>query len=333
MKPVIGITMGDFNGIGPEIVLKAVKLPSIKKICVPILIGSTDVFEYYAKILKLKITLREIDKIPRLNDNTFPILPVRKFRNPKIEPGKISFEAGRLAIESVIVGSLLCMNKELDGMVTAPLSKTAIDLNGVPFIGQTEMLATITKSNNYAMMLIYQNLRIALATIHIPIKKVPEELSTNLIINKVKVLAKSLKIDFNIKHPNIAILGLNPHSGENGKIGDEEIKTILPALQFLKRNKINVSGPFPADGFFGSGLYKNFDGILAMYHDQGLIPLKLLGFEKGVNFTTGLPIVRTSPDHGTAFEISGKCVANPSSMIEAIKVAVNIIKNRRKQND
>lgn len=333
MKPVIGITMGDFNGIGPEIVLKAVKLPSIKKICVPILIGSTDVFEYYAKILKLKITLREIDKIPRLNDNTFPILPVRKFRNPKIEPGKISFEAGRLAIESVIVGSLLCMNKELDGMVTAPLSKTAIDLNGVPFIGQTEMLATITKSNNYAMMLIYQNLRIALATIHIPIKKVPEELSTNLIINKVKVLAKSLKIDFNIKHPNIAILGLNPHSGENGKIGDEEIKTILPALQFLKRNKINVSGPFPADGFFGSGLYKNFDGILAMYHDQGLIPLKLLGFEKGVNCTTGLPIVRTSPDHGTAFEISGKCVANPSSMIEAIKVAVNIIKNRRKQND
>lgn len=328
MKPVIGITMGDFNGIGPEIALKAIKSPSIRKICVPVLIGSTNVFEHYAKLLKLKITLREIDKIPRSNDDTLPILPVRKFTNPIIEHGKISYEAGRLAAESVIVAGVLCMNKELDGMVTAPLSKASIDFNGIPFIGQTEMLASITKSKSYAMVLVYKDLRVALATIHIPIKKVSEELSTRLIIDKLKVLAKTLKTDFAIKKPNIAILGLNPHSGEDGKIGKEEIETIIPAINYV-RKKINVFGPFPADGFFGSGLYKKFDAILAMYHDQGLIPLKLLGFEKGVNFTAGLPIVRTSPDHGTAFEISGKCVANPSSMIEAIKEAVKIIKNRK----
>lgn len=330
MKPVIGITMGDFNGIGPEIVLKAVTQQSIKKICIPVIIGSTDVFEYYAKMLRLKITLREIDKIPKSNNDTLPILPVRKFRKPKIEPGIISFEAGRLAVESVIVACLLCMNNELDGMITAPLSKSAVDFNGIPFIGQTELLATITKSKSFAMLLIYQNLRIALATIHIPIKKVPEELTTRLVIDKVNVLARSLKTDFNIKKPNIAILALNPHSGENGKIGKEEFEIILPAIKFLKKNKINVSGPFPADGFFGAGLYKHFDAILAMYHDQGLIPIKLLGFEKGVNFTTGLPIVRTSPDHGTAFEIAGKGIANPSSIIEAIKEAVKIIKNRKK---
>lgn len=329
MKPVIGITMGDFNGIGPEIALKASLSPSIRKICVPVLIGSTDVFEHYAKLLKLKITLREIDSIPRTNTDSIPIIPVRKFRTYKILPGKISFEAGRLAIESVIAASVLCMNKELDGMVTAPLSKEAVDFGGIPFIGQTEMLAAITKSNKFAMILTFQNLRVALATIHIPIKKVPEELSTRLLIDKILVLSNSLKTDFAIKNPKIAILGLNPHSGENGKIGKEEIETILPAIRYAKNKKIDVAGPFSADGFFGAGLYKNFDSILAMYHDQGLIPLKLLGFEKGVNFTAGLSIVRTSPDHGTAFEISGKCIANPSSMIEAIKEAVKIIKNRQ----
>ncbi|RCK77396.1 MAG: 4-hydroxythreonine-4-phosphate dehydrogenase [Ignavibacteriae bacterium] len=329
MKPKIGITMGDFNGIGPEIVLKAVLSPQIKKICVPILIGSTDVFEYYAKLLKLKLTLKEVEYIPETNSEAIPIIPVRKFRIPKILPGKLSFEAGRLAAESVIAAAVLSLNKEIDGMVTAPLAKESIHFDGIPFIGQTEMLAAITKTENYAMLLTHDKMKVALATIHIPIKKVSEELSARVITEKLKVLDISLRKDFAIKAPKIAVLGLNPHSGENGKIGKEEIETIIPAIKQAKNRKINVTGPFPADGFFGSGLYKHFDAILAMYHDQGLIPLKLLGFETGVNFTAGLPIVRTSPDHGTAFEIAGKGIANPSSIISAIKEAVKIIKNRK----
>ncbi len=328
MKPKIGITMGDFNGIGPEISLKAILSPEIRRICVPVLIGSIDVFEYYAKILKLKITLQEVHHIVKTNIEFLPIIPVRKFRIPKISPGKISFEAGRLAAESVIAAAVLSLNNEIDGMVTAPLAKEAIDFNGIPFIGQTEMLAAITKTKHYTMLFTHPKIKIALATIHIPIKNVSEELSTRIIMDKLKVMDTSLRTDFAIKKPKIAVLGLNPHAGENGKIGKEEIETIIPAIKYSRNKKINVSGPFSPDGFFGSGEYKKFDAILAMYHDQGLIPLKLLGFEHGVNFTAGLPIVRTSPDHGTAFEIAGKGIANPSSMISAIKEAVYIIKNR-----
>lgn len=330
MKPILAITMGDFNGIGPEIILKSVQTKQIKKICIPVLVGSTDVFEYYSKRLKLKITLQEIDKIPHSDTTAVPIIPVRKFQKPIISPGKISFEAGKLAAESLIAAAVLCMNNEVDGMVTGPLAKEAVNFDGIPFIGQTEMLAAITNTKSFAMMLIQDKIRIALATIHIPIRKVTDELSTRLIIDKLKTLNETLKQDMRITRPKIALLGLNPHAGENGKIGKEEKETIIPAMAYVKKLGININGPYPADGFFGSGDYKRFDAILAMYHDQGLIPLKLLGFDKGVNFTAGLPIVRTSPDHGTAFEIAGKNIANPSSMIEAIKIAIKIINNRKR---
>jgi len=329
MKAVIAITMGDFNGIGPEVALRTVTSNSARNIAIPILIGSIDVFEYYAKLLKLKVNLKEIDYIPQKNENFTPIIPVRKYLKPRIKPGIISLEAGRLAAESVLAAALLCLKHDIGGMVTAPLSKEAINFDGFAFPGQTEILAAICGSNQFAMILTSGSFRVGLVTIHLPIKDVTKSITTKLLFDKINILHNSLKKDFKIKTPKIAILGLNPHAGENGRMGKEEITTIIPAMKLATRSKIKVEGPFSADGFFGSRMYKEYDGILAMYHDQGLIPLKMEGFNKGVNFTAGLPIVRTSPDHGTAFSLAGKGVADPNSTIEALKLAVEIINNRK----
>lgn len=330
-KPVIAITMGDFNGIGPEVALKTALSTSVRKIAVPVLIGSIDVFEYYAKLLNFHVLLKEIDSVPKQNQNFIPILAVRKFVKPIIIPGKLSFEAGRLAIESVIAAAVLCLRRDVQGMVTAPISKEAMNINRFSFPGQTEILAALCGSKQFAMFLAYHNFRVGLATIHLPLRNIADAITKKLISEKINILNDSLKKDFGINSPKIAVLGLNPHSGENGMLGKEEIKTIHPAIQLAKRKKIKVEGPFSADGFFGSGIYKNFDAILAMYHDQGLIPLKMEGFDKGVNFTAGLQIVRTSPDHGTAFSISGKGIANAGSTIEALKLAVEIINNRKQK--
>lgn len=335
MKPVIAITMGDFNGIGPEVALKAANSHLVRRIAIPVLVGSLDVFEYYAKLYKMKISIREVDPeyfgvedIPRSNSDDIPLIVVRKFQKPKIKLGKISFEAGRLAVESIITAAVLNLKYGIDGIVTAPISKAAVNFNGLHFPGQTELLAAIYKTEKYAMILACDNFRVGLATIHIPISQVASSITTKLVAEKISTLNNSMKIDFGIKKPKIAVLGLNPHAGENGLLGNEEKTTILPAMKLAKQDGANVSGPFPADGFFGISSYKNFDAILTMYHDQGLIPLKIVGFNKGVNFTAGLPVVRTSPDHGTAFSIAGKGIADPSSTIEAVRLAVEVIKNR-----
>lgn len=335
MKPVIAITMGDFNGIGPEVALKAANSHLVRRIAIPLLVGSLDVFEYFAKLYKMKISIREVDpeyfgaeNIPRSNSDDIPLIAVRKFQKPRIKPGKISFEASRLAVESIITAAVLNLKYGVDGIVTAPISKAAVNFNRIHFPGQTELLAAIYKTEKYAMILACGYLRIGLATIHIPISQVASLITTKLVAEKISILNHSMKKDFGIKKPKIAVLGLNPHAGEHGLLGNEEKRTILPAIKLANGDDINVSGPFPADGFFGIGSYKNYDAILAMYHDQGLIPLKLLGFVKGVNFTAGLPVVRTSPDHGTAYGIAGKGTANPSSIIEAVRLAVEVIKNR-----
>lgn len=330
-KPVIAIAMGDFNGIGPEVALKTALSTSVRKIAVPVLIGSIDVFEYYAKLFKFRVLLKEIESVPKQNQNFIPVLSVRKFVKPIIKPGKLAFEAGRLAIESVIAASVLCLRRDVQGMVTAPISKEAMNIDRLAFPGQTEILAAVCGTKQFAMFLAYHNFRVGLATIHLPIREVADTITRKLIIEKINILNDSLKKDFGINSPKIAVLGLNPHAGENGILGKEEIKIIHPAINYAKRHKIIVEGPFSADGFFGSGMYKNFDATLAMYHDQGLIPLKMEGFDKGVNFTAGLQIVRTSPDHGTAFTISGKGIANPDSTIEALKLAVKIINNRKQK--
>lgn len=325
--------MGDFNGIGPEIILKSLRSPGIQKICVPMIVGSIDVFEYYAKGIRQRIHFKEVDSIPdKFSPQVIPVFHLRKFQNPVIKPGIISREAGDYAGEAIEVAAELCKQKVIDGMITAPISKEALHLAGYRFPGQTEMLAKICNADNVAMMLIANNLRVGLATIHSALNKVSKTLSKELIAGKLSLIYSSLRKDFGIRQPKIAVLGLNPHAGENGAMGNEEIEIIEPAIRVAKRKGDHVDGPFPSDGFFGMHIYQKYDAVLAMYHDQGLIPLKMMGFNIGVNYTAGLPIVRTSPDHGTAFPMAGKGIANPSSMIEAIKLAVQIIKNRKRKS-
>ncbi|MBI3189276.1 MAG: 4-hydroxythreonine-4-phosphate dehydrogenase PdxA [Ignavibacteriales bacterium] len=331
-KPIIGITMGDFNGIGPEVALKTVTSPKVKKICNPILIGSTDVFEYYSSLLKLQIELREtVPPFRQLKTNEVAIYNPWNFQIPKINIGNVRKDAGKFSGEAITNAVDLWNNGAIDGIVTAPVSKEAMKSGGNNFPGQTEMIASLTSSEKFMMMLLAGTFRVGLATIHVPVKMVASLLSQKVVSEKLFLLHHSLKNDFGITSPRIAVLGLNPHAGENGNIGDEEIRNIIPAVKQSKRMKMKVEGPFPADGFFGKHLYKKYDAVLAMYHDQGLIPLKMQGFDIGVNFTAGLQIVRTSPDHGTAFDIAGRGIANPSSMIEAIKLAVSIIHNRKSQ--
>ncbi len=329
MKPTIAITIGDFNGIGPEVTLKSIVSPKIKKNIQPVLIGSFDIFQYYVKMFKLDIELIEVENIStKIKSGAVSVLTVHPATSKSIQLGKISPDSGVCAGIAIEHAIKLCLSKEVNAMVTAPVSKEALHFAGYNFPGQTEMLAMLTRSDRVTMMLLSKTMRVALATVHIPIKKVSENLSIDRIIDKLDTVNSSLKNDLGIKNPSIAVLGLNPHAGENGAIGSEENETIIPAIRKAKEKGISASGPFPADGFFASGAYKNYDAILAMYHDQGLIPLKMTGFDEGVNFSAGLKIIRTSPDHGTAFDIAGKKIANPGSMISAIQLATSIIKQR-----
>jgi 4-hydroxythreonine-4-phosphate dehydrogenase len=332
MKPILAITMGDFNGIGPEVVLKAVLSPAVRRICSPLLVGSIDVFALVAHQLRLRINLKEVDTISHSREsNVAPVFNIRRFHKPTVRPGRMLKEAGDFAGDAIEIAAKLCLQGIAHGMVTAPVSKQALNAAGFRFEGQTQMLAKLCRCDSVLMMLIADQFRVGLATIHTPIKKVPNELSTNLLVEKLRVVNRSLKHDFGIRNPAIAVLGLNPHAGENGLLGREEGTIIQPAIRFARRRKMNITGPFPADGFFGSTAYKSFDAVLAMYHDQGLIPLKMQGFNIGVNFSAGLPIVRTSPDHGTAFDIAGKGIADPTSTIKAIELAAAIIRNRNKR--
>jgi 4-hydroxythreonine-4-phosphate dehydrogenase len=331
MKPTIAITIGDFNGIGPEVTLKSIASPKIKKNIQPVLIGSFDIFQYYVKMFKLDIELVSVDTLSAKSKNgTVPVLTVHPATTKNIQIGKISPDSGVCAGMAIEHAIKLCLSKEVDAIVTAPVSKEALHFAGYNFPGQTEMLAMLTRSERVTMMLLSKTMRVALATVHIPLKKVSENLFVDRIVEKLETVNSSLKNDLGIKAPSIAILGLNPHAGENGAIGTEENEIIIPAMKKANEKGIHASGPFPADGFFASGEYKNYDAILAMYHDQGLIPLKMTGFDEGVNFSAGLKIIRTSPDHGTAFNIAGKKIANPGSMISALELAASIIERRKK---
>ncbi|MEK7819328.1 MAG: 4-hydroxythreonine-4-phosphate dehydrogenase PdxA [Bacteroidota bacterium] len=332
MKPRIAITIGDFNGIGPEVVLKSISKKNILNTVNPILIGSIDIFDFVAKKLKLKLKLVKIDNYPtEIEKNSIPVIEVSKINIKQLQVGKISPDAGVCAGMAIEKAVSLALNKSVDAIITAPISKEALHLAGYNFPGQTEMIAMLSRSEQSTMMLVSGGLRVALATIHIPIKDVASGISKERILSKIKIVDTTLKNDFKIKMPKIAVLGLNPHAGENGEIGTEEKEFISPAIKISKENNILVEGPFAADGFFGTKQFKNYDAVLAMYHDQGLIPLKLLEFENGVNFTAGIKVLRTSPDHGTAYDIANKYIANPSSMIAAIELAKNILTNRERK--
>jgi len=335
-KPVVLITQGDHNGIGPEIVLKAMMSPEVRRRCIPVLVGSVDVLERWAKVLRLRILLRQIDPGDQLHrrlssqENVIFVIDCRPYERFDVQPGKLSAEAGKVAGDCVAVGAKLCMKHLADALVTAPVSKEALNSGGYRYTGQTDMLAAFCKTQHYAMMLIARGMRVALATIHLPLRVVHRSMRRKHLLEKLVVVHQAMKRDFAVRSPKIAVLGLNPHAGENGLLGMEERAEIEPAVRKARAMNIRADGPFPADGFFGTHAYRSYDAVLAMYHDQGLIPVKMVDFERGVNFTAGLPIVRTSPDHGTAFDIAGKGIANPASMIEAIKLAALIVRNRKK---
>lgn len=331
MKPIIGITIGDFNGIGPEVVLKSITAPKIQKHIQPVLIGSFDLFRHYASLLKISVELTPVESLKTKTKNgAVPVITVHNVSAKNLQMGKNAPDAGVCAGMAIEHAIKLCLDKEIDAMVTAPVSKEALHIAGYNFPGQTEMLAMLTRSDRVTMMLLTKTMRVALATVHIPIKKVSENLFVERIVEKLDTVSTSLRRDLGIKNPSIAVLGLNPHAGENGAIGTEESEVIIPAIKMAVEKGIHAFGPFPADGFFATKAYAQYDAILAMYHDQGLIPLKMSGFDEGVNFSAGLKIIRTSPDHGTAFDIAGKNVAHPGSMISAIELAVSIIEQRKK---
>ncbi|MBO6652357.1 MAG: 4-hydroxythreonine-4-phosphate dehydrogenase PdxA, partial [Balneola sp.] len=316
------ITIGDINGIGPEIALKAISEIDLSA-SIAILISPANVIDFYNSELRLN---KSLNKITSFSEADFGILNVLDIKNssPEIETGVITKESGLASMRSIESAINLCINKELNAMVTLPISKESVQLAGYDIPGHTEFLAEKTNTDQVLMMLVNEDLRVALTTAHISISKVASSINQDLIISKATILSKSLKQDFGISNPKIAIFGLNPHAGDGGVLGSEEKEIIAPAIRKLKESGINVEGPFPADGFFGQKKHQQYDAILAMYHDQGLTPFKLLSFGKGVNFTAGLPIIRTSPDHGTAFDIAGKGIADPSSFIQAYNLAVEL---------
>lgn len=320
------MTIGDFNGIGPEVALKAASNPAIRKLCTPLLVGPLNVFEHVRNDLKLRMKL-EKSSLPLLKSTVTPVFDTGDGIWADVQYGKISKIAGKNAGVAIEKAVDLCVRVQAEAMVTAPVSKEALNLAGYNFPGQTEMIALLSRSQRVAMMLVSKSMRVGLVTIHVGIKSIADHLSKEKIAEKIFTVNDSLKKDFRLKKPHIAVLALNPHAGENGLIGTEDAELVVPAIREVVAAGVAAEGPFPADAFFGKQSHKRFDAIVAMYHDQGLIPLKMSSFGKGVNFSAGLNIIRTSPDHGTAYDIAGKGTANISSMLEAVKLAVSISGN------
>ncbi len=327
-KPRIGITIGDLNGIGPEVVIKALADPRLHNIITPVVYGSSRVLSYYRKLMGLE----EFNySVVKAKGQFFPktVNVVNCWEDEvRISPGQPSREsaaAALLALKKVVEET-----KEglLDGFVTAPIDKNTTYGEDFPFHGHTEYLTQVFDATESLMVMVGDQLKVGLVTEHVPLRDVHKYITKERVELKIRLLELSLKNDFQIGKPRIAVLGLNPHAGDEGLIGDEELQVIRPVINDLKGKGKLIFGPYPADGFFGSGQYKKFDGILSMYHDQGLVAFKYIAFENGVNFTAGLPTVRTSPDHGTAYSIAGKNQADESSMRQAIFLAIDIIKSR-----
>ncbi len=325
-------SMGDPHGIGPEIILKSFLTfgGSTHSFLVA---GSYAVLDYYRKALDLPVKLKLVASAEEMTPVRAGILAVLSIAEPDdIRPGTISSEAGLLAMKSIAAAAQLCHSGVCDGLVTAPIHKEAVALAGYTETGHTSFLGRILGVPSPTMMFFdpLSELRVALATIHEPIEKVPGLIRTMNLQAFLSNLAESLKSDFDLSAPRIAVLGLNPHASDGGVMGNEEQEIIRPCIERLSSH-LRVEGPFPADGFFGAGMYRHYDIVVAMYHDQGLLPFKVLAFDTGVNITLGLPIVRTSPDHGTGFDIAGKGKASPRSFRESALVAITIAQNRIKK--
>jgi 4-phospho-D-threonate 3-dehydrogenase / 4-phospho-D-erythronate 3-dehydrogenase len=328
LKPVLAITMGDPAGIGPEIVVKALASPRLRKACRPVIFGRLPVMEAAARAVGSGIEFVPVgSRLPRTSRGQCPLVETGPARDPLPPLGRASAVGGRAALEAITYAVCLALDRRVDAVVTAPISKEAIRAAGSPFPGHTEMLAAFTGAKRHAMMLVGGPLRVSLATIHVPLAKVPSLITAQGVREVIELTWEAVR-DFGLRRPKIAVCGLNPHAGEAGLMGDEERRIIAPAVRAMAKKGVPVSGPFPADTVFFRAARGEFSAVVAMYHDQGLGPLKTLAFDTGVNLTLGLPIIRTSVDHGTAFDIAGKGVASAGSLLAAVELAATMARSR-----
>ena len=327
-SPVLGISTGDPNGIGIEVILKSLEKINFIGKFTPVIFSNYKLIEEQKRIFNVNCEIVPINNIENLSRNSVNVFNINN-KDFDIEFGKSNSDGGEISRLSLRLAVKFLKNSMIDGLVTGPINKNNIQNDDFNFKGHTDFLDSCF--NGQALMfMVSSEIKIALLTEHIPIDKVVGEITTELIKSRIKLVEKSLKNDFNINKPKIAVLSINPHVGDGGVIGKHDDVILSPTIQEVSKSGIDISGPFASDSFFGTNMYKSFDAIIASYHDQGLIPFKTLTFGNGVNFTAGLDIVRTSPDHGTAYDIAGKNIANPSSFSSAILEALNIIKNRKK---
>lgn len=328
-KPIIAITHGDINGISYEIMLKGLKDSRVYEKFIPVIYGSPKVAAYYKKVLNYNsLNLNHITKVEDAEEGIINIINCIS-NKVKVEIGKSTEIAGMASLNALRHVLVDIRQKKVDILVTAPINKANIQISDFNFMGHTDFLKHEFNVDEVLMMMVNEDLKVVVATQHIPISEVAKQITEELLLSKIRLIKKSLQNDFGINQPRIAVLGLNPHCGDNGLIGEEEQNIIIPAIKKANDENILAFGPYSADGFFGSAQLKDYDVILAMYHDQGLIPFKILAEKGGVNYTCGLPIVRTSPAHGTAYNIAGKNKANPKSFIDSLYTAYHIWKNRQ----
>jgi len=332
----VGITHGDFNGVGYEVILKMLDDPRILELCTPVVYGSAKIAAYYRKGLELafNIPFNQIQQASQARTDAVNIVNVIG-QEAHIAPGESTPEAGEAAFIALERAVADLKEGTIDVLLTAPINKANIQSDTFRFAGHTEYLASACGDGAEPLMILFNDrIRVALVTTHLPLAKIAEAITEDAIVAKLQLFNQSLTADFAIVKPRIAVLSLNPHAGDGGLLGVEEKEIIAPAIERARNQlKIHAFGPYPADGFFGNGLYTKFDGVLAMYHDQGLAPFKTLAMESGVNFTAGLPYVRTSPDHGTGYDIAGKGVASEASMRAALYAAIDIFRSRRTHDE
>lgn len=332
-KVRIGITVGDINGIGLEVIIKSLANPKMLDLCIPVIYGSSKVVSYHKNIVRpSEFNYQSSSNAHHLSSERINLINCWN-EDVTINLGTPSKESGKFAYISLDQATQDLKNGLIDVMVTAPIDKYAMSLAGFPATGHTEYLTDQFGAPNSLMLMVSDDLRIGLVTNHLPVSEVAHVLTKELIVEKATIFYQSLQIDFGIEKPLLALLGLNPHAGDQGLIGTEEETVIKPAIAILKEKGMLVGGPYAADGFFGSSNFRQVDGILAMYHDQGLIPFKTLSFGQGVNFTAGLPIVRTSPDHGTGTTIAGRNVADEKSFLKALYLAMDIWRHRQDRHE
>ena len=331
VKPILALTMGDPAGIGPEVLAKALARREMHRLCLPVVIGSRPVMEETVRRFRLPLKVVEVseDDVSTPRAGTLSVLDPLERPLGKFPVGTVSEKAGAASVAFILRAVHLAHTGVADAVVTGPINKEAINLAGYHYPGHTELLADLTKSKEVGMMILGGPLKIMFVTTHVAIRHLADSLSANGIVRSIRLADRALKELFGVAHPRIGIAALNPHGGEGGLFGEEERLSILPAARRARRMGIDATGPLPADTLFGKAVRGEFDAVVAMYHDQGLIPLKMVAFGTCVNLTVGLPIIRTSVDHGTAYDIVGKGVADCGSLVEAIKMAARLAAERR----